>query len=70
MQIDYYRSDTNADVLTQSSSSTTNGVFEYWNGSAWTAGLGTNTIGLRRRFRPTAGLPNGVAVYPKLTVVS
>lgn len=70
LQIDYYRSDTNANVLTQLSSSTTNGVFEYHNGSTWVAGIGTNTIGLRRRFRPTAGLPNGVAVYPKLTKVS
>lgn len=70
MQIDYYRSDNNANVLTQLSSSTTNGVFEYHNGSTWVSGLGTNTIGIRRRFRPTAGLPNGVAVYPKLTVIS
>lgn len=70
MQFDYYRSDTNANVLTQLSSSTTNGIFEYHNGSSWVSGLGANTIGLRRRFRPTAGLPNGVAVYPKLTIVS
>lgn len=69
-QFDYYRSDTNANVLTQLSSSTANGVFEYHNGSSWVAGLGSNTIGVRRRFRPTAGLPNGVAVYPKLTIVS
>lgn len=70
MQIDYYRADTNANVLTQLSSSTTNGVFEYHNGSTWVSGLSTNTIGMRRRFRPTSGLPNGVAVYPKLTIVS
>lgn len=70
LQIDYYRSDTNANVLTQLSSSTTNGEFEYHNGSTWVSGIGTNTIGLRRRFRPTSGLPNGVAVYPKLTKVS
>lgn len=70
MQIDYYRVDNNSNVLTQLSSGTTNGVFEYHNGTTWVSGLGTNTIGLRRRFRPTAGLPNGVAVYPKLTVVS
>jgi len=70
LQIDYYRSDTNANVLTQLSSSTTNGVFEYHNGSTWVAGISTNTIGMRRRFRPTAGLPNGVAVYPKITVVA
>ena len=70
MQIDYYRVDNNSNVLTQLSSETTNGVFEYHNGSTWVSGLGTNTVGMRRRFRPTAGLPNGVAVYPKLTIVS
>lgn len=70
MQIDYYRVDNNSLVLTQLSSGSANGVFEYHNGSTWVSGLGTNTIGLRRRFRPTAGLPNGIAVYPKLTVVS
>jgi hypothetical protein len=70
MQVDYYRVDNSSNVLSQLSSGTTNGVFEYWTGSAWSAGLGTNTIGLRRRFRPTAGLPNAVAVYPKLTVVA
>lgn len=70
LQIDYYRSDTNANVLTQLSSSTTNGVFEYYNGSTWVAGLGSNTVGVRRRFRPTAGLPNGIGVYPKITRVS
>jgi hypothetical protein len=70
LQFDYYRSDTNANVLTQLSSSTTNGVFEYYNGSSWVTGLGSNTVGIRRRFRPTAGLPNGVAVYPKITIIS
>jgi hypothetical protein len=58
LQIDYYRSDTNALVLSQASSGTTNGTFEYWNGSAFVAGLGTNTVGLRRRFVPSSGLPN------------
>lgn len=70
LQIDYYRSDTNANVLSQQSGSTTNGVFEYWNGSSWTAGIGTNTVGLRRRFRPTSGLPNGIAVYTTLQTIS
>lgn len=69
LEVNYYRSDTNALVLTQASSGSTNGVFEYWNGSAWTAGLSTDTLGTRRRFRPTAGLPTGVAVYATLTVV-
>ena len=70
LQIDYYRVDNSSNVLTQLSSGTTNGVFEYHNGSTWVAGLGTNTIGMRRRFRPTAGLPNGIAVFPKITVIS
>lgn len=66
LDINYFREDTNANVLTQSSSGSANGVFEYWNGSAWTAGVSTDTVGLRRRFRPTAGLPSGVNVYAKL----
>lgn len=64
--INYYRLDNDNLVLTQSSSGTTNGVFEYWDGSTWVAGLGTDTIGMRRRFRPTAGLPANIAVYPKI----
>ncbi len=65
-EINYYRADTDALVLTQSSNSTTNGIFEYWNGSSWVAGTGTDTLELRRRFRPTAGLPSGVDVYAKI----
>lgn len=67
LTINYYRADTNANVLTQASSGSTNGVFEYHNGSTWVAGLGSDTLGTRRRFRPTAGLPNGIAVYTKLS---
>ena len=66
LTITYFRADTNAAVLVQASSGTTNGVFEFWNGSAWAAGLSTNTVGMRRRFRPTAGLPSGVDVYAKI----
>lgn len=66
--INIYRADTNALVLTQASSGTTNGTFEYWNGSAWTAGIGPDTIGTRRRFVPTAGLPSGVDLYAAITV--
>lgn len=58
LTINYYRRDNNNLVLTQASSGTTNGVFEYYNGSSWTAGLGTNAAGTRIRFRPTAGLPS------------
>lgn len=66
--INVYRADTNALVLTQASTGTTNGDFEYWNGSAWTAGLGSDALNTRRRFVPTASLPSGVDLYATLTV--
>lgn len=69
LQIDYYRSDTDANVLSQASTGSTNGVFEYWNGSTWVSGLGTDTIDIRRRFRPTAALPSGVNLYARLKVI-
>lgn len=66
--INIYRADTDALVLTQASTGTTNGAFEYWTGSAWSAGLGTNSVGTRRRFVPSGSLPGGVDLYAKLTV--
>ena len=66
--INVYRADTNALVLTQASSGTTNGTFEYWNGSAWVAGLGSDTVGTRRRFVPSASLPSGIDLYAQLIV--
>lgn len=66
--INIYRADTHALVLTQASSGTTNGNFQYWNGSAWDNGIGADTIGRRRRFVPTGSLPSGVDLYAKLTV--
>jgi hypothetical protein len=66
--INIYRADTDALVLTQASSGTTNGDFENWNGSAWVAGIGADTIGRRRRFVPSGSLPGGVDLYAKLTV--
>ncbi len=66
--IEIYRADTNALVLTQASTGTTNGEFENWNGSAWVAGLGADTIGRRRRFVPTASLPGSVDLYAKILV--
>ena len=66
--INIYRADTDALVLTQASSGSTNGTFEYWNGSAWDAGIGADTVGRRRRFVPSASLPGGVDLYAKLTV--
>lgn len=66
--INVYRADTDALVLTQASTGTTNGTFEYWNGSAWDAGIGSDSVGRRRRFVPTASLPSGVDLYAKITV--
>lgn len=66
--IEIYRADTNALVLVQASTGTTNGVFEYWTGSAWSAGLGTDVVGTRRRFVPSGSLPSGVDLYAKIIV--
>lgn len=66
--INIYRADTDALVLTQASSGSTNGTFENWNGSSWVAGLGADTVGRRRRFVPTGSLPAGVDLYAKLSV--
>ena len=67
--IEIYRSDTNALVLTQASTSTTNGTFEYYNGSSWVSGLGTDVVGTRRRFVPSGSLPGSVDLYAKIIVV-
>lgn len=66
--INIYRADTDALVLTQASGSTTNGTFENWNGSAWVAGIGADTVGRRRRFVPSGSLPGSVSLYAKITV--
>lgn len=66
--IEIFRSDNNALVLTQASSGSTNGQFQYWTGSAWSSGLGPNTSGTRRRFTPTSSLPGGVELYAKVSV--
>jgi hypothetical protein len=66
MTITYYRADTDAAVLVQSSDDTANGIWQYHNGSTWVAGLGSNAAGVRRRFVPSAGLPVGVDVYAKV----
>ena len=66
--INVYRADTNALVLTQASTGTTNGTFEYWTGSAWSAGLGTDVVGTRRRFVPSGSLPGSVDLYATITV--
>jgi len=69
LQINYYRADNDVNLLTQNSTSTTYGNFQYWNGSTWVNGVGTDTDGLRRRFVPTAGLPSSTNVYSKIKVV-
>lgn len=67
--IEIYRADTNTLLLTQSSTGpTTNGIFEYWNGTSWVSGLGTNTTGTRRRFTPSASLPASIDLYAKILV--
>jgi hypothetical protein len=66
--INIYRADTDALVLTQASTSTTNGNFQYWNGTAWTNGIGTDVIDTRRRFVPSGSIPGGVDLYAKITV--
>lgn len=68
--IKIYRSDNNTLSLEQNSDGSTFGVFEYWDGSEWTAGLGSNTPGTRRRFRPTSSLPGGIDLYAVLSVSS
>jgi hypothetical protein len=67
--IEIYRADTNTLVLTQASSSTTNGNFQYWDGSTWVNGLGSNTIGTRRRFVPSGSIPGSIDLYGKIIVV-
>ena len=69
LQIDYYRADNDINLLTQVSTSATNGVFEYWTGAAWASGLGSDTVGQRRRFVPSAGLPSSTNVYAKIKVI-
>jgi len=68
--IKIYRSDNNTLALEQDSDSSTFGIFEYYNGSTWVSGIGSNTVGTRRRFRPTSSLPGGVNLYAILSVSS
>jgi hypothetical protein len=68
-RISFYKSADNTLVHQQDSTGSSNGVFEFWNGSAWTAGTGTNTVGLRRRYRPTVGLPPTDRLYAVLTTI-
>jgi hypothetical protein len=69
LQIDYYRADNDINLLTQQSTSSTYGAFEYWTGAAWAAGLGSDAVGQRRRFVPSSGLPASTNVYAKIKVI-
>lgn len=61
--IEYRKVSDNTLVLTQISSGSANGVFEFHNGSTWVAGTGTNALDLRRRFRPTTTIPISERLY-------
>lgn len=63
--IEIYREDTDALVLSQNSLGNANGNFQYWNGTTWVNGLDGDNIGLRRRFVPTASLP-ATSLYAKM----
>lgn len=69
LSISYYRSDDDSLIFTQASTGSTYGTFQYWNGSTWASGLGTDTDNIRRRFNPTTGILTGINVYCKLKVV-
>ena len=70
LTITYYRADTNQAVLVQSSGDSEFGAWEFYSeGTAsWVAGVGSNAVGVRRRFVPSAGLPVGVDLYAKVTI--
>ena len=70
LTITYYRADTDQAVLVQSSGNSEFGVWEFYNegSGSWVAGVGSNAVGVRRRFAPSAGLPVGVDLYAKVTI--
>ena len=70
LTITYYRADTDQAVLVQSSGNSEFGVWEFYNegSGSWVAGVGSNAVGVRRRFVPSAGLPVGVDLYAKVTI--
>ena len=70
LTITYYRADTDQAVLVQSSGDSEFGVWEFYNEGfgSWVAGVGSNAVGVRRRFVPSAGLPVGVDLYAKMTI--
>ena len=56
LKIDYFDAATNVNILTQTSLASTNGTFQFWNGSGWTVGLGSDLINQRRKFEPSLAL--------------
>lgn len=68
LTISYYNSSNNSLLVSQSSNGSANGVFEYWNGSAWVSGLDSDVVGTRRRFVPSAGLPANTDIYATLSL--
>jgi len=56
LRIDYFDAATNVNILTQDSTGSTNGTFQFWNGSGWTVGLGSDLINQRRKFAPSIAL--------------
>jgi hypothetical protein len=69
LEINYYRADNDINLMTQKSTDTTNGTFQYWDGDSWEPGLGSDSVGQRRRFVPSAGLPSSTNVYAKIKVI-
>lgn len=56
LRIDYFDAATNVNILTQTSVASTNGTFQFWNGSGWTLGIGSDLINQRRKFEPSIAL--------------
>jgi hypothetical protein len=56
LRIEYFDAATNTSVFSQNSTSSTNGTFEFWSGSNWVVGLGSDLINQRRRFVPSIAL--------------
>jgi hypothetical protein len=56
LRIEYFDAATNTSIFSQDSTSSTNGIFQFWSGSDWVVGLGSDLINQRRRFAPSLAL--------------
>jgi hypothetical protein len=56
LRIEYFDAATNTSAFSQDSTSSTNGTFQFWSGSNWVVGLGSDLINQRRRFEPSIAL--------------